>query len=442
MSSVVILAFASALFSTVLGLSALLPARRTATNWFFCLGMVALALESLFSGLSLNSSSPEIILRWQSAAGLARGFLPALWLYFSLTYSRGNYREFLTRWRLVLQAAVIIPVVLATGLVQELYRWDQLEGTNDLALSLTPVGKVFSLFFLLGTLLALTNLEKTFRTTVGTLRWRIKFVVLGLCVIFGARIYVCSQALLYSHVNFSLTDIEPGALLIGCILIAISHLRTGQIEVDVYPSHTFLYNSITILVTGIYLLIVGILAKVVIFLGGDTAFPLKALFILLGIVGLAVLLMSDRVRQATQRFISRNFKRPLYDSRKVWSLFTENTAHATDPASLCDATTKLISDTFNVLSATIWLVDETEKQIIFVASTSLPAHQSSSRIKTSANSEAFLTSLRGNPFPFDLESSGEPWATELRQHNPVNFVKGGHRICVPIVAAERPRQHQ
>ena len=436
MNNVVILAYASALFGALLGLSALLPARRTVTNWFFFLGMAVLALESFFAGRSLRATSPEAILHWQTAAGSARAFLPALWLVFSLSYSRGNYREFLTRWRLVLLAAFIIPVVLAVGLDQELYRSvQQIEGTDDWVLSLTPVGKTFNLFFLVGILLVLTNLEKTFRTTVGTLRWRIKFVVLGLCVIFGSRIYVCSQALLYSRVILSLADIESGALLIGCLLIAISHLRAGQLEIDVYPSHTFLYNSITILLTGVYLLIVGILAST---FGGDTSFPLKAFFILIGVVGLAIILLSDRLRQATQRFISRNFKRPLYDSRKVWSRFTEKTAHATNPASLCDATTKLISDTFNILSATIWLVDETEKQIVLVASTSLPSQEASPRLKTSADSESFLTSLRKNPFPFDLDESREPWATELRQNNPVNFVKGGHRICVPIVAAERP----
>src|SRR5207244_12004703 len=137
-----------------------------------------------------------------------------------------------------------------------------------------------------------------------------KFVVLGLCVIFGAKIYVCSQALLYSRDILSLTEIESGAMLIGCLLIVISRFRSGQFEVDVYPSHTFLYSSITILVTGVYFLVVGTLAKVVIFLGGDTAFPIKALFILIGIVGLAVMLLSDRVRQAIQRFVSRNFIRP------------------------------------------------------------------------------------------------------------------------------------
>ncbi len=439
MSSMVILAYASALFSLLLGLGYWLRRWRSATHWFFFLGMAGLTLESIFDGLSLHAGSSESVLRWQTTAGSIRSFLPALWLFFSLAYSRGNYREFLVRWRLALLAAIFIPVVLLVGLDQGLYQSiQQIENTEDWVLSLTPAGKILNLFFLIGILLVLTNLEKTFRTTVGTMRWRIKFVVLGLCVIFGARIYVCSQELLYSRVILSLADIESGALLIGCLLIAISFLRTGQLEVDVYPSHTFLYNSITILLTGVYLLTVGTLAKVVIFLGGDTAFPIKALFILLGIVGLAVILLSDRVRQATQHFISRNFKRPLYDSRKVWSQFTEKTAHATDPASLCEATTNLISDTFNVLSATIWLVDETETQIVFVASTALPSTQSGQRIETGAAAEPFLTHLREQPLPFDLDETLEPWAAELRRTNPANFLKGGHRICVPIVAAERP----
>ena len=439
MNRVAILAGISAFFSVLLGLGYLVQRPRTVTHWFFCCGMAALALESFFTACSLHAVTSETIFRWQTAAGTVRAFLPAAWLSFSLSYSRGNYREFLARWRLVLQAALIVPVILLVGFDQGLYQTpQQIENTEDWVLSLTLVGKSLSLFFLAGILLVLTNLEKTFRTTVGTMRWRIKFVILGLCVIFGARLYVCSQALLYSRVIVSLADIESGALLIGCLLIAISYLRTGRLEVDVYPSHTFLYSSITLMLTGVYLLTVGTLAKIVIFLGGDTAFPLKAFFVLLGIVGLAVILLSDRVRQATQRFISRNFKRPLYDSRKVWSQFTEKTAHATDPASLCDATTKLISDTFNVLSASIWLVDETEKQIVFVASTALPSTQTARRIQTGSEAEPFLTHLRNHPFPFDLDETLEPWAAELRQTNPANFLKGGHRICVPIVAAERP----
>jgi putative PEP-CTERM system histidine kinase len=237
--------------------------------------------------------------------------------------------------------------------------------------------------------------------------------------------------------SLSLLAIESGALLLGCLLITISYFRSGRLETDVYPSHTFLYSSLAVLLTGVYLLIVGVLANLVIVFGGDTSFPIKAFLILVGLVGLAVMLLSDRVRQATQRFISRNFKRPLYDSRKVWSLFTEKTAHAVDQTSLCAATTKLISDTFNILSATIWLADETEKRLVSVTSTSLQSDQKSNRINTGTDLESFLSAMQAKPYPFDLDESKEPWAVELKQNNPVNFSHSGHRFCVPIVAGDR-----
>src|SRR5262249_19867429 len=151
----------------------------------------------------------------------------------------------------------------------------------------------------------------------------------------------------------------------------LSYARGGRIEIDVYPSHVFLYTSFTIVLAGGYLLVVGLLANVAVAVGGDAAFQIKAFFVLLGTVGLAVLLFSDRLRQRTQRFVSRHFKRPLYDYRKVWALFTEKTASAADQSALCGATARLVSDTFNILSVTIWLVDENENKIASVASTSL-----------------------------------------------------------------------
>ena len=58
--------------------------------------------------------------------------------------------------------------------------------------------KILNGSLLLATVLVLMNLEKTFRSAVGTMRWRIKFIVLGLGIVFGARIYTLSQGLLFS----------------------------------------------------------------------------------------------------------------------------------------------------------------------------------------------------------------------------------------------------
>ena len=42
-----------------------------------------------------------------------KSLLPGIWLCFSLTFSRGNYRDFLRRSRLLLGAAFVLPVFCA-----------------------------------------------------------------------------------------------------------------------------------------------------------------------------------------------------------------------------------------------------------------------------------------------------------------------------------------
>jgi len=63
------------------------------------------------------------------------------------------------------------------------------------------------------------------------------------------------------------------ALIIACLLIGLSILRTRVFGIDVYPSHTLLQRSLTVFLAGLYLLIVGILAKLVTFLGGADSLP-------------------------------------------------------------------------------------------------------------------------------------------------------------------------
>jgi putative PEP-CTERM system histidine kinase len=427
-----ITAYSAAAVAVGLAFVAIVRPQRSTATWFFMAGMLALAANSALDGISLGKSAPD---QWIYLELGLRSIMPPIWLCFSLAYSRGNYREFLLRWRFILIAAFLLPLVLLVGFQDELFRALP-PGEENHGSRFGPVGTALNSLFLITVVLILTNLEKTFRTAVGTMRWRIKFVVLGLCVIFGARIYVGSQILLYSSIDPSLAVVEAAALLIGCGLIAVSYARAGLIEIDVYPSHVFLYSSITIVLAGVYLLIVGLLAKVAVAVGGDTSFPIKAFFLLIGIVGLAVLLLSDRLRQRTQRFISFHFKRPLYDYRKVWALFTEKAASATNPASLCSATAKLISETFNILSVTIWMVDENENKLVCAASTALLSG-STPEHKIDSSLDALLTALRENSQPFNLDTAAQNWAESLRQLNPASFRKGGNRICVPIVASDR-----
>jgi len=410
--------------------------RRSIENAMFALCMAILAIETVCASISFGAPTPDRALRWQHYRLACAAMVPGLWLAFSLCYSRGNYREFLSQWRLPIAAAFAVPMLLAAGFGQGLLTGvSNLEPGTSWFIGLALPGKALHALILIGSVLILMNLERTFRTAVGIMRWRIKLFMLGLGVLFGARLYTSSQAILFSGMHPSLATLQAGALLIACLLMTVSALRSGLAEIDVYPSHALIYRSLTMLVAGVYLLVVGVLAKVASALGGDIGFALKALYILLALVGLTLLLLSDRIRQRTQLFVSRHLRRPLYDYRKVWAAFTERTTSCVERTELCQAVAGLIAETFNVLSVTVWLMDPNRQKLVFGASTSLTEGKAAELLDIGDDFAALTAALCDHPQPIDIDRSKAPWLETLKRCNPDYFHKGGNRVCIPLVAA-------
>src|SRR5205823_12309025 len=96
-----------------------------------------------------------------------------------------------------------------------------------------------------------------------------------------------------------------------------------------------LHTSITVLLVGGYLFVIGILAQIVALYGGATSFQTQAFLVLVAIALLAVLLLSEKIRQRIKHFVSRHFSRPQYDFRIVWTQFTQSTSSAIDDPTLC-----------------------------------------------------------------------------------------------------------
>jgi putative PEP-CTERM system histidine kinase len=398
--------------------------------------MLIFAVESLFTGMTFLARSPERVAFWQLLSLTTQSFLPGVWLCFSLSYSRANPRDFLLQWRSVLLLAFAVPLLLLPALFRSSSHIVSCEAVaGDWSIRFGGPAKIVNALVLISATLVLMNLERTFRSAVGTMRWRIKFLFLGLAVIFGSTIYTSSQALLYSGFGLAQSNVQVSSLLIGCILIAVAYLRSGFAEIDVYPSRTVLQTSITLLLAGSYLFVVGVLAQIVARFGGAASFQAAALFVLLGISVLAVLLLSDRIRQNIQLFVSRNFQRPQHDFRQIWTGFTRSTSAILDESDLCKAASRLISETFNALSVSIWLFDEQRERLVRKSSTSdseqleIACSSESGRIQTSGDA--------GKVLPFDLERTKEQWAQHLKVVAASRFPNGGNRICIPLLSAER-----
>jgi putative PEP-CTERM system histidine kinase len=412
--------------------AALIRKASSVASWFFAAGMVALAAQTAFAHLSFQSTSPSAAVSLQRLSLVAKSLVPGFWLCFSLTYARGNYREFLVRWRLLLLAAFLLPVGIALGFYSNLFTLAHGDSGEMWIVSNQPA-RLLNAAVLVGIVLVLSNLEKTFRASVGTMRWRIKFLILGLGVIFGARVYTGGQALLFSVQDLPLLQINTMALIIGGSLMVVGYARSGFAEIDIYPSEALLRGSFTTLIAGCYLVVVGVLAQIVAAMGGVRHFQAQVFLVLIGLAGLAALLLSDRVRQARRRLISRHFSRPQHDFRKVWTLFTERISNISDESALCGAVAKLVCDTLDVLSVTIWLVKNDGHQLALGASTSQSRKGGGESQVLTREDGLEMGSLQKQSVPFDLEAADETWEI-LRKANQPEFRSGGHRIAVPLIS--------
>ena len=429
------LAFLDAFLCCGLAVAGLLYRPRSVAQGSFVAGMVALAADAVFVGLSSNALLPEEIIGWYRWRLVATSIVPAAWWLFSASYSRGDSRRSLQRTWPLAAAATALCLFLTLAVPQRLIvSVAEVREGGPVWLGLGWSGMIVNLVVLLAAVAILLNLERTIRAAVGTMRWRIKYMVLGLAVLFGVRVYTDSQTLLFSAINRSVLIVAMLGLLIACALVGLSLFRSHVFNLDIYPSQALLHGSLTVVLVGTYLLVVGVLARAFTAVASESEFPFRAFLLLTGAVGLGILLLSERLRRHTRSFISRHFRRPLYDYRKVWSAFTEQTTSLLEEPSFCRAVSRLFSETFNALTVTIWLVDSRKQRFVVAASTAAVEPQATEFAGTPDEQQQLLQALRTRPQPVDLDASREGWVELLKRCNPRYFLEGGHRVCVPLAA--------
>ncbi len=434
MSATLIFDFVALFCAAGLAIAAVFKAQRSYTRWLFAVGMIVLAAESLLMAFAHRANVAEGVIHWQRWRLLAMAFLPGIWLLFSRNYARSQTGK-PTLWaRTKTIGAFAVPLALAVFFQRDLVETVQETAWgSQWVVRLGTAGNLLFLVVLVGAVGVVVNLERTFRASVGTMRWRIKYVIMGVGLLFTARIYSTSQVLLYRGIDSSLESIGSGALIVATLLIARSFFRAGHFEMEVYPSQAVLQNSLTVLIAGAYLLIVGVLAKIVTHFGGDSAFATQAFLVLVALVVLAILLQSDRARLQLRQFISRNFRRSPYDYRAVWKTFMAGTASRVDSTDLARELVKLTAETCQVLSVTIWLTDERREALHPIASTMQSSVAAGEGLSEKIECQQMSRHFQQHPDPIDLDSSKHDWAITLRDRHPSQFANGGNRICVAML---------
>ncbi|MBC8096120.1 MAG: GAF domain-containing protein, partial [Akkermansiaceae bacterium] len=114
--------------------------------------------------------------------------------------------------------------------------------------------------------------------------------------------------------------------------------------------------------------------------------------------------------------------------------FTEGTTSRVEQIDMCRAVVNFVSNLFQVLSVTIWLVDGKKERIGFAASSAIPDADGIRLQPSVADAAAVIQAFRNRPEPVDIDLAKEDWAATMRRCTPEEFHKGGHRLCVPLIA--------
>jgi len=435
-----ILSILSAILCIGLGLFTFSRNPRHSANIGFMLGMLSLAIIEAGNTMALLSGDrKQFALLGIQISLIGQGILPVAWLLFSYVFARANYKEILLPRRYILGGMCIVflffvywidsPSFIALSPFSiEAIDWSIFE--NDAPLFIIgPVGRYFYIYLILGLVLNLIQLENTLRSSSGSKRWQIKYVVFGIGAIISFFIYLASQALLFSTINIISIPLTSSVILISSSIMALFIIRHRLMDVDIFISRYVIYNSMTIVIVGLYLLSVGVITQGIRYFNIPLNYFFATLFVFMSALFLVILLFSASLRRRIQLFINRHFYSHKYEFRDKWMESIERISAKGSIDEVVKTFAEMISETMEPKQIYLWLYDTVSQNYL---SGSEGLAEECKRIN---QSHPLIKHIRGNKEPFQINDPAQK-VISAEEYKDIEFLtsKTATVLCSPLIA--------
>ncbi|MCC5887231.1 MAG: PEP-CTERM system histidine kinase PrsK [Gammaproteobacteria bacterium] len=208
---------------------------------------------------------------------------------------------------------------------------------------------------LLLTILALAVLDQL-RGNVNTdHRWRTKFLVLGLFVIFGFDLILYTDALLFTGVDPTLAAVQPAIHALAAPLIAIAVRRHRSAALGISVSRQLAFQSTALVVAGGYLLLMAAAGYYMRTFGGQWGEVLQAFLLGAGVLALVIVGLSRDARNLLRRTVASHLFEQRYDYREEWQRLTRALAGGDPDESMEVRALRILSDLLNATGGAIWV---------------------------------------------------------------------------------------
>ena len=167
----------------------------------------------------------------------------------------------------------------------------------------------------------LVLVEQIMRNAHVESRRAVKYLCIGLGVIFIYDFYLYSTALMFQGLDVTVWEVRGfvNAMVVPVLAVAIA--RDPRLSLDIFVSRRMVFHTTALLATGVYLLAMGAGGYYIRDLGGEWGTVLQILFLSGAGLILMVLFFSGRVRASMRVFINKHFFHYKYDYRDEWLRF-------------------------------------------------------------------------------------------------------------------------
>src|SRR4030043_135399 len=348
-----IISIFSILASATVALFMFAKNRKGIPNIAFALGM--LSIGTIEFGDLMTFREPYNMLLYKKVSLVAESLLPGLWLLFSLTYSRKNFKENPAFWKTAFFISAL-PFLLVIFLPLHAFFYSP-DIETERMMFLGDTGYYFYLFILIYAILTMINLEGTLRSSSGSKRWRIKYMIIGVGGIMASVIYYYSYALLYRSIDMSLGSVSASVVILSSFLIMISIFRPTVPKEEISLSRGIFYRSFTLLIVGIYLLGLGVIGAGMKYLGENFGRNLSIVIVFGGAIALITVLFSETLRRRVKVFIDKNFHKYKTDYRSQWLQFTQRISYTKSFDELLSAILDGVASAIGSKTKSLWLYD-------------------------------------------------------------------------------------
>ncbi|WP_316365329.1 XrtA/PEP-CTERM system histidine kinase PrsK [Candidatus Thiodiazotropha sp. CDECU1] len=203
----------------------------------------------------------------------------------------------------------------------------------------------------------LTLIEQLYRSTRPDMRWAVKYLYLGMGVLFVYDFFLYAEALMFNKVDATLWQARGLTSALAVPFVAIAATRNPSWSVRVFVSKQVVFHATTIIAAGAYLVIMAAVGYYIRFYGGSWGKATQIAFVFAAVVFLATILFSGNLRSKVKVFVNKHFFSYKYDWRDEWLRVVQTLSDGRGGKAIRVRVIQALSDSIDAGGGYLWMTD-------------------------------------------------------------------------------------